>query len=738
MPALQSIDVAVFRFLNGTLRNAAFDAIMPIFAGGAWFLPLVLLGGVTLIWKGGVRGRLCVLMLAMTLPMGDSITNGIKHAVLRPRPCLTLENVHLPLLRKHAPETETDFRRTGCSDSGSLPSAHATNWFAATVVAWIFYRRSWRFMLPLAITVAFSRVYNGVHYPGDVLAGAIIGAGYGAAFVLSIDALWRFTARRWFPLWWNALPSLIAFPSLSASDPESAKSQATNAPPNSKLLAEMQWLRLGYALIAFVFTTRLIYLASGRIQLSEDEAYQWLWSKHLALSYFSKPPLIAYAQWLGTHVFGDTAFGVRFFSPVCGAVGSLVALRFFAKYVSARAGFWLVAIFNTTPLLAVGSTLFTVDSLLVLFWTLAMFAGWHAVQPDATTRHWALVGLWMGLAFLSKYTALFQWICWAMFFWLWKPARVHLRRPGPYLALAINAVCALPVIIWNAQHDWVTAAHVANDARLDAPWKFDLKVPLGFFGGTFGLLNPVFFVATALAPVAMWKHRADDPLLRFFFAMGAPVFLIYAFYTLHSPVLLNWIAASIVPLFCLMVTYWERQAPRTRRLRAWLTTGVVLGAFAVVLMHETELIKKFTGVALPPRNDPLRRVRGWSETAEIVERERQKLSAEGKPVFVVGGHYGTTSILAFYTPRTDSVNAPQFYYRALGRPNSQFYFWPSYLGVRRGENAIYVQDKDEPRPPPKDMVKQFASVTEVGHFPVRHRGRVLRHVQVFACRDLLP
>src|SRR4030095_1790481 len=89
---------------------------------------------------------------------------------------------------------------------------HTTNWFAATMVGWIFYRRTLRFMLPLACLVAFSRVYNGVHYPSDVFVGAIVGAGYGAAIVVAVDALWRFTARRWFPLWWRALPSLLPAP----------------------------------------------------------------------------------------------------------------------------------------------------------------------------------------------------------------------------------------------------------------------------------------------------------------------------------------------------------------------------------------------------------------------------------------------------------------------------------------------------------------------------------------------
>ena len=168
---------------------------------------------------------------------------------------------------------------------------------------------------------------------------------------------------------------------------------------------------------------RLAYIASGTIQLCEDESYQWLWSKHLALSYYSKPPLIAYTQFLGTFLWGDTVFGVRFFSPVISAILSLMILRFFAQEVNARAGFFLVLILTAVPLMAAGSILMTVDPLSVLFWTLAMLAGWRAIRENSATREWLWVGLWMGLGFLSKYTELLQWLCWAVFFALWKPAR---------------------------------------------------------------------------------------------------------------------------------------------------------------------------------------------------------------------------------------------------------------------------------------------------------------------------
>lgn len=106
-------------------------------------------------------------------------------------------------------------------------------------------------------------------------------------------------------------------------------------------------------------------------------------------------------------------------------------LRFFAREVNARAGFFLVLILMATPLLAVGSILLTVDPLAVLFWTAAMLTGWRAIQENSPLSAWLWTGLWMGLGFLSKYTSPLQWFCWGVFFAVWPPARKHLRRPGP-------------------------------------------------------------------------------------------------------------------------------------------------------------------------------------------------------------------------------------------------------------------------------------------------------------------
>src|SRR6185436_16484549 len=202
-----------------------------------------------------------------------------KHAVGRPRPFLALDDLHVLL---------------GRGKSFGMPSAHAANMFAATMVLFLYYRRSLWFMLPLALLVSYSRIYTGMHYPGDVLAGIILGSGYAVAGVWGFNALWQWAGRKWFPLWWEKVPSLVIADCglriadlKTASPDQSAAGQSAIRNPQSTI--EQHWLRLGYVVIIVGTLLRLAFLRSGSIELTGDEAYQWTWSKHPALSYVSKP-----------------------------------------------------------------------------------------------------------------------------------------------------------------------------------------------------------------------------------------------------------------------------------------------------------------------------------------------------------------------------------------------------------------------------------------------------------------
>jgi 4-amino-4-deoxy-L-arabinose transferase-like glycosyltransferase/membrane-associated phospholipid phosphatase len=744
MDWLQALDASLFHFINRSLSNPLFDWLMPVLSGGngvmRWFVLCVVVALVSALWFGNARARLCALMVFLVVALGDPLViNTIKHAVMRPRPCMALSDV---------------IERLGCTGSGSIPSAHAANWFAMTMVMFLFYRRSLWFMLPMALAVSFSRVYNGVHYPGDVLVGAILGAGYATAGVIALQTVWNWAGKKWFPLWHAQMPSLV--------NPEAGSRKSEVSPSTFNLqLSTSHWLHLGYILIFVMLIGRWIYIASGIIQLNQDEAYQWVWSKHLALSYCSKPPGIALIQFAGTSLFGDTEFGVRFFSPLFAAILSVMVLRFFAREINARAAFCLLLIVTATPLLGIGAILMTIDPPLVLCWMWALIAGWRAAQPDGQIRHWLIVGLAMGLGFLCKYSALYQIVCWVVFFALCPAARVHLRRPGPWLALLIFSLCTLPVVIWNWQHGWTTVHQVAGDAGLHSQWKPTLRYFWDFSYSELALLNPIFFIGALWAMIGFWKFRRERPLWLFFFCMGAPVFLGYWLYSFHSRVLPNWIAPAILPLFCLMVAYWDE---RRRVARPFLAIGLALGFFAVAIVYQSNLAGKITGQLLPGEKDPSRRVRAWKQAAAFVETEREKLRREGRPAFIICSHYGITGLYSFYLSEAKAAieSEPLVYSMDSDKPENQFYFWPEYdyLKHRKGQNAIFVSEVDPyplerdwfwkwlmhepveygkippPQPAPSQLLQQFESVTDLGEREIKIGDRVFHREHLWACHNL--
>ena len=174
---LQNIDTQLFFFINNGLSNPVFDWLMPFITTKQNWYPLFLIIIIGLLWKGGKKGRIVVLLLIPVITLSDQIAASvIKPWVDRVRPCQAFEAMG------------TVNMLIGMKTSPSFPSNHAANSFAAAAFFAHFYpERRWLYYT-IAALVAFSRVYVGVHYPIDVLAGAILG--FLCAFIVYFAYEW--------------------------------------------------------------------------------------------------------------------------------------------------------------------------------------------------------------------------------------------------------------------------------------------------------------------------------------------------------------------------------------------------------------------------------------------------------------------------------------------------------------------------------------------------------------------
>lgn len=160
---LLQIDTSLFYFINNTMQNSLFDRIMPVITDIHYWKIVILIVWLALIVKGGKKGRVAAILVIVVVGFSDLlIAQVIKPIVARVRPCNVLPHVHLLV---------------GCGslESYSFPSSHASNIFAAASFFGYKYKRLVAAFITIAVLVAYSRVYVGVHYPFDVIGGAVVG-----------------------------------------------------------------------------------------------------------------------------------------------------------------------------------------------------------------------------------------------------------------------------------------------------------------------------------------------------------------------------------------------------------------------------------------------------------------------------------------------------------------------------------------------------------------------------------
>jgi 4-amino-4-deoxy-L-arabinose transferase-like glycosyltransferase len=458
------------------------------------------------------------------------------------------------------------------------------------------------------------------------------------------------------------------------------------------------------ALIVIAVSTAIRLAFAAVVPLFPDEAYYWEWSRRLAGGYFDHPPVLAWLIAGGTALFGDSTFGVRFLPILAGTVAMFAVTRTACHLGGSRAARYAALVFAAFPLAATGLVLATPDAPLLAGACVTMYMVIRAIDEEpgsaAEARWWLWGGLAIGVAMASKFTGIFVPFALLLAFVLHPQLRGRFRSPGPWLAVGVAALVMLPVLAWNAQHDWIAfrfqLGHGLGTSVRESAFTREMRL----VGGQLAVVTPVLAVLLVASIVrALRPPRDRQRVALAAIACFSALFFVYS--ATRRSVEANWPAIVWLPAIILRAT--ERRAERT----SWERGGVWLAGIlsALILLQVVRPM-----LPLPPRRDPVNLGHGWDGLAASVDSARVDRGTR----HVAANRYQDAALLAWHSEGRLAMTALN-----LGGRRNQYDLWERFTDYARpGDDLLLVLEL--PRQGIPGPIRRLD-----GHFAVIDSGAIL-------------
>ncbi|TDT69108.1 undecaprenyl-diphosphatase [Hypnocyclicus thermotrophus] len=450
------------------------------------------------------------------------------------------------------------------------------------------------------------------------------------------------------------------------------------------------------------FIIRLIW--GTVLNLTDDEAYYWMWSNHLGISYYDHPPMIAYFIKIFTLIFGNNNFAVRLPANIGILIVSLLIYKIsiYLFYDKKRA-FWSVILFNIIPLFALAGIMSLPDTPLLIFYTLSLYI-FIKIIKEKKEKYWYLLGIVVGLGLISKYNMFMVYP--AIFFYLIfdKEERFWFTKKEVYLGFVLSLLLFLPVIIWNIQHDFISFSfHLVE--RQKKVYKFRPYLFSQFLFGQIAIVSPIIFVGLFKESIKNFNKKYVKLLI--FYAL--PLVAIFTISSFSNPSKVHWLATAYIPL---LIVYTHSVNLRKKSFNiGWKTA---LGLSLIIYIHLIYPI-----LPIPEKDDITTDMYGWDKVGKIV----QNMYTDKNNWFIFGSRYQTASQLYFYLPNKD-------YVYSLNKKIEQFDFLQNEKNLI-GKNGIFIAHSfynDDPR-----GIYDFDKVKLIKTIDIKRKNKVYRTFYIYKC-----
>lgn len=428
----------------------------------------------------------------------------------------------------------------------------------------------------------------------------------------------------------------------------------------AQTMPRVRWRVFALSVFGYILLLKLFF--AGIIDLIPEEAYYWEYSRHLAFGYLDHPPMVAWLIWLGTTLFGNNEFGVRFPSLILWCITTIFMFKLSKNLFGKTAAFINLMFLATLPIYFSVGFVMLPDAPLYAAWAGCLYY-YERIFFGRSRLGWLGVGICLGLGLISKYNMALLIPAGIVFALIDRQSRFWFKRPAPYMAVLLAILIFSPVIFWNAMNNWASFAF-QSVGRWSGRFEFSLH---SLLGSIMILLTPIGLLAALYVMLPMSKLKviavAENGFQRkrifsiIFCLIPLSVFFIYSLQ--HAP-RLHWTGSvwlAVLPL----IAYFIQSLTKTgvsglvakMGLGWWKPTVAVM-----MLIYGWVFYGVFTAMPFLPKMKEMELPVAWKQMCKEIERLSAQVEQNTgkKPVVVGMDRYFITAEYAFYNNKTGNEN----------------------------------------------------------------------------------